>query len=90
MNIEQGTSHARSLVNSLRTELQGAEEKLTRLEGIGILLPLSPVKFIHQLKLDGIITVDTRKVSLIKALRGATGLGLKEAKDIVDYAMSCE
>lgn len=60
------------------------------LNGQGHLQPKLPVQPPHWMHAVAIHLMSAQKVSAIKHLREHTGLGLKEAKDIVDAACSNE
>lgn len=89
MSTSEDIKNAQALVDKCNEDLNAATSKLRATkQGLGP-IKMSPFKFIHVLRLKGLVGV-TDKLVLIKALREASGMGLIEAKDIVDYAIDYE
>lgn len=68
--------------------IEAMEEKFGVSAAVGVAVAAGPVEVAEeQTEFDVILTgFGDKKVGVIKAVRGATGLGLKEAKDLVEAA----
>jgi len=68
--------------------IEAMEEKFGVSAAVGVAVAAGPAEAAEeQTEFDVILTgFGEKKVGVIKAVRGATGLGLKEAKDLVEAA----
>lgn len=67
--------------------IEAMEEKFGVSAAAGVAVAAVAVAVEEQTEFDVILTAfGEKKVAVIKAVRGATGLGLKEAKDLVEAA----